>query len=81
MLLVILLSFAAQAQDNPWDYSYSDEAAAGLFGLGLVCCIVPVIWFIICIMLAIWLFLISFLSRGNPQNVYYNTGKSLHQME
>jgi Na+/H+-dicarboxylate symporter len=56
MLMVILLSFAAQAQDNPWDYSYSDEAAAGLFGLGLVCCIVPVIWFVICIMLAIWVY-------------------------
>lgn len=54
MLMVVLLSFAVQAQDNPWDYG--DEAAAGMFGLGLVCCIVPVIWFVICIVLAIWVY-------------------------
>ena len=53
-LMVILLSFAVQAQDTPWEYS--DEAAAGMFGLGLVCCIVPVIWFVICIVLAIWVY-------------------------
>ena len=57
MLMIILLSFAVQAQDNPWDYGYGDEAAAaGLFGLGLVCCIVPVIWLVIAIVLAIWVY-------------------------
>ena len=55
LTLVMLVSFASVVSAQ-YDWTTSEEAAAGLFGLSLVCCIVPVIWFIIAIALAIWVY-------------------------
>ena len=57
-LACIVLSVAvvavASAQDE-YDW-YGDEAAGlALFGLGLVC-ILPIIWFVIAILIAIWVY-------------------------
>ena len=59
-LACIVLSLAvvaiASAADG-YDYTYDEEAAgAVLFGLGLVCIVIPVVLFIIGILLAIWVY-------------------------
>ncbi len=57
MLLVILLSFAVQAQDNPFeDWGTSDGAEAAFLGLSTVCCFIFLIPIIIGILLGIWVY-------------------------
>lgn len=56
VLLSVVLTAAVSAQD-PWDDYYGADEAAGwaLFGLGLLC-IIPIIWLIIAILIAIWVY-------------------------
>ena len=54
IVLSVAVAAVASAQDD-YDW-YGDEAAGwALFGLGLVC-ILPIIWFIIAILIAIWVY-------------------------
>ena len=56
-ILFTTLATIAIAQENPWDETWNDEAAAGLFGLTLtVCCIVALIPFILGLLLGIWVY-------------------------
>lgn len=56
ILSIAVISVTAQ---DDWDYNYNwdEDAAAGwaLFGLGMFC-IIPLIWFIIAILIAIWVY-------------------------
>jgi len=52
---LMVLSFSGAANDYYWN-DYSDEAAGfALLGLGLAC-VIPIIWLIIAIVIAIWVY-------------------------
>ena len=55
VLATFALSVAASAYYD--DYYYDYDAAAWTFGLGVVAClIIPLIWFIVWILVAIWVY-------------------------
>ncbi len=58
LMIISIATISVTAQDE-WDYDYAwdEDAAAGwaLFGLGAFC-ILPLIWFIIAIVIAIWVY-------------------------
>ena len=59
ILLSVAVSTIASAQTYPWDTTdyYGDEAAAaGLFGLSMLCCVLIAIPWIIWLVLAIWVY-------------------------
>jgi len=61
LLAGVLLTMACSAiasATNPWDDYYSNSAdAAAFMGLGLiVCAIIGIIWFVIWILVAIWVY-------------------------
>ncbi len=53
LLMTVAFSMVASAY---YDDYYDSTAAAGFLGLSLVMCIVPIIWFIIAILIAIWVY-------------------------
>jgi len=54
LVLAVALSMAASAYG---DWGYDESAAAwSLFGLGILCLVLPIIWFIIGILIAIWVY-------------------------
>jgi predicted nucleic acid-binding Zn ribbon protein len=59
-LLMTTLSTIASAADNPWDTwntTYNPEAAGAFFGMAMfTCAIIAIIWFIIWILVAIWVY-------------------------
>lgn len=56
ILLTMSLSVVASAADYPWNYTNPGDAAA-VFGLGLAACaIIVIIWFIVWILVAIWVY-------------------------
>lgn len=55
-VLVALSSLAIAADEYDWT-DYSDVTTGGAFlGLGLVCIILPIIWLVIGILIAIWVY-------------------------
>jgi len=56
VMLSICISSTVVAND-PYDWTYAEDTAAGwaLFGLGLAC-ILPIIWLVIAILIAIWVY-------------------------
>jgi predicted nucleic acid-binding Zn ribbon protein len=59
-ILITTLSTIASAADNPWDTwntTYNPEAAGAFFGMAMfTCAIIAIIWFIIWILVAIWVY-------------------------
>lgn len=56
-ILFTSLATIAIAQDNPWDNTWNDEAAAGFLGLGLLCCILAFLMpIIIGLLIGIWVY-------------------------
>jgi hypothetical protein len=57
VLLMTTLSTIASAT-NPYNYSYMNPSDAGaMFGLGIaICAVVLIIWFIVWILVAIWVY-------------------------
>ncbi len=54
LVLSIAISTVATAQ---WEPDFNDEAAAGaFFGLAFLTCIIPIIWLVIAIIIAIWVY-------------------------
>jgi predicted nucleic acid-binding Zn ribbon protein len=60
MLLITALSTIASAANNPWDMwnnTTNPEAAGAMFGMAVVtCAIFAIVWFIIWILVAIWVY-------------------------
>ena len=56
-LLITALSTIASAADYPWNYTNPADAGA-MFGVGLLafCAIIAIIWFIVFILIAIWVY-------------------------
>ena len=56
VLLITALSTIASAANYPWNYTTPADAGA-MFGLGMaICAIVVIIWFIVWILVAIWVY-------------------------
>ena len=59
VLLITALSTIASAADNPWDMwnTTSPEAAGAFMGMAIVSCIIfTLIWFVVWILVAIWVY-------------------------
>jgi predicted nucleic acid-binding Zn ribbon protein len=59
VLLITALSTIASAADDPWDMwnTTNPEAAGAMFGMAMVtCAIFAIVWFIIWILVAIWVY-------------------------
>lgn len=54
ILMLVAISTVASSQD--YDFNTPDDAGWALFGLGFVACILPIIWLVVAILIAIWVY-------------------------